>query len=232
MKHPLHGLSKTFIIGSCLLLSGSLLAGCGQQEDNPAPLKLDTAYLESEAYRNFQERLQQELARTTSEQELINMAVAEVYSRTQRHLRLPARFTTASLADYTDSGNRIILKSSELNSSVYGEFSYYPVGKTRKGDFTVLFFLLRRNSIPDIEMDMMIATVAGNGTVRSARSVAPFKRAVAGPGVSSQVEITHDLRIVSRIHDSGSASIASASIVYRDFQVREDGRIVDISYEP
>ncbi|MDZ7773660.1 MAG: hypothetical protein U5K31_13110 [Balneolaceae bacterium] len=175
--------------------------------------------------------LKREQSRSTSERELINNVIAEVLSRTHTTLSLPVYYTTSSLAAYTDSSDRILLKTSELSGSEFGRYSYYSVGKTRKGDITVLFFLLRKNSTPDIEVDLMVATVGRDGGVRSARSVAPFQRAVTGKRINSEVEVSKDLRIVSRIHDTGNDVVASASVEYRDFHVRADGRIIEPPFE-
>lgn len=209
-----------------LALALMAVTSCRKQSEEPAPLTLDSDYLQSEEYQAFSQKLQAEQEQDRGEQELINNAVAEILKKTDRRMHLPVSFNTESVIPYTENGRRIMLKSAELTDSEFGRFSYYPVGVVERGEVEVLFFLLRRNGVPVIDMDLMAATVTPPGKVLSARSLAPFRN-YYGRETRSIVSIDRDLRVFTRSAHYNSGTIQQTSVQITEYQITEEGQIIE-----
>lgn len=213
---------------SFVVLALTLLAvsSCRQQSEEPDPLTVDREYLQSEQYRAFSKELRAEQEQHKGEQELINNAVSEILEKTDRRMPLPVSFNAEALIPYTESGRRIMLKSAELTDSEFGRFSYYPVGVVERGEVKVLFFLLRRNGVPVIDMDLMVATVTPRGKVLSARSLAAFRN-YYGRETRSIVSIDRELRVFARSAHYNSGTIQQTSVQITEYQITDEGRIIE-----
>lgn len=210
-----------------LVLSLMLVTySCSRQSEERVPLKLDRDYIQSEEYQSFSQKLRAEQKGERREQELINQAIAKILEKTNRRMRLPVSYNAETIMPYTESRRRIILKSAELTVSEFGRFSYYPVGTVERGEVKVLFFLLRRNGVPVIDMDLMAATITPQGEVLTARSLAPFRN-YYGRETRSIVSIGRDLRVFARSAHYNGGTIQQTSVQITEYQITDKGRIIE-----
>lgn len=209
-----------------------LAAGCGGDgPEPPLPLELGEEYVASESYQTFHRQLRREAeGKMSGEREerrlRLNRAVRRVLARTADTLSFPLTFDTEALVSLAESDRRLYLKSADLTDSDFGEYSYYPLGLSGRGEIRVLFFVLRKNGLPFLDMDLMAATLSPSGEVLSARSLAPYRDGY-GRKVESYVRISRDLEVFTRTREVSSRLISEISVRVTEFEIGMDGRIVE-----